>query len=133
VSTQFSRPTKLLIIMIIFRIKCLSYSKKGAILWVLYFLFLRFFILYWKTCQIIWENFVSLVIFDTCDVVHSFSIFLLPPIVLANLTWNIWTNRTHSLKYPRSTTLGGKDVRFRKITVFEKDSIPLHAFPKKNL
>ena len=32
-----------------------------------------------------WENFVFLVIFDTCDVVYNWSISLLPPIVLDNL------------------------------------------------
>ena len=32
-----------------------------------------------------WENFVFLVIFDTCDVVHNWFISLLPPIVLDNL------------------------------------------------
>ena len=64
-----------------FRIKCLFYSKINAILCVLYFLFLHFFIKSWKTCQLMWENFVFLVIFDTCDVVHNWSISLLPPIL----------------------------------------------------
>jgi len=31
------------------------------------------------------ENFVFLVIFETCDVVYNYSISLLPPIVLENL------------------------------------------------
>ena len=31
------------------------------------------------------ENFVFLVIFDTCDVVYNYSISMLPPIVLDNL------------------------------------------------
>ena len=41
---------------------------------VLYFLFLHFFIWSWKTCQLMLENFVFLVIFDTCDVVYNWSI-----------------------------------------------------------
>ena len=32
-----------------------------------------------------WENFVFLAIYDTCDVVYNWSISLLPPIVLDNL------------------------------------------------
>jgi len=32
-----------------------------------------------------WENFISFVILDTCDVVYNWSISLLPPIVLDNL------------------------------------------------
>ena len=32
-----------------------------------------------------WENFILLAIFDTCDVVYNLSISLLPPIVLDNL------------------------------------------------
>ena len=32
-----------------------------------------------------WQNFVFLVIFDTCDVVYNLFISLLPPIVLDNL------------------------------------------------
>ncbi len=35
--------------------------------------------------QLMLENFVFLVIFDTCDVVYNWSISLLPPIVLDNL------------------------------------------------
>ena len=38
-----------------------------------------------KTCQLMWENFVFLVIFDTCDVVYNWSISMLPPIVIYNL------------------------------------------------
>ena len=34
------------------RVKCLSYSKISAILFVLYFLFWHFFIWSWKTCQL---------------------------------------------------------------------------------
>jgi len=82
----FLCPTKLLIIVIDhFRIKCLSSSKISAILCVLYFLFLNVFILSWKTCQLMWENLVFLVIFDTCDLVYNWFISLLPPIVFDNL------------------------------------------------
>jgi len=59
-----------------FRVKWLSYSKISAILCVPYFLFLHF-IWFWKTCQLMWGNFVFLVIFDTCDVVYNWSISLL--------------------------------------------------------
>ena len=56
-----------------FRIKWLSYSKISAIICVPYFLFLHF-ISFWKTCQLMWENFVFLVIFD---IVYNWSISLL--------------------------------------------------------
>ena len=36
------------------------------------------------------ENFVFLVIYDTCDVVYNWSISLLPPIVLDNLFGYPW-------------------------------------------
>ena len=36
-----------------------------------------------------WDNFVFLVIFDTCDVVYKWFISLLPPIVLDNLFDNL--------------------------------------------
>ena len=39
----------------------------------------------WKTCQLIRENAVFIVIFDSCDVVYNWLISLLPPIVLDNL------------------------------------------------
>ena len=67
------------------RIKCLSYSKISAILSVLYFLFLHFFI---TSCHVMSTNvrkLCFLVIFDTCDVLYNWSISLLPPIVLDNL------------------------------------------------
>ena len=67
-----------------FRIKSLSYSEKGAIVCVIYFVFTHFkFIL--KTCQIMWENFVFFDILDACYVVNNWSISLLPPSVLDNL------------------------------------------------
>ena len=68
-----------------FRIKCFSYSEISAILCVLYFLIVHFFISSWKTCQLMFENFFFLVVFDTCDVAYNWSISLLPPIVLDNL------------------------------------------------
>ena len=37
-------------------------------------------------------------------------------------TFIIWSNRTHSLKYQRSTTLESKDIGIRKIRVCCKDS-----------
>ena len=46
---------------------------------------LQFLLNLWKTCQLMGENFVFLVIFDTCDVVYNWSISLLPPIVLDKL------------------------------------------------
>ena len=52
---------------------------------VLYFLFLRFFIQFWKTCQLIGENVVFPVIFDTCDVMYNWSLYLLETIVLDSL------------------------------------------------
>ena len=72
------------VFLIIVIIKCLTYSKRSAIC-VIYFLFLHFFILSWKTCQLLWENLVFLFIFDTCDVMFDWSISLLPPIVLDNI------------------------------------------------
>ena len=48
VSIHFSCSTKLILIVIILKY-CLSYSKTSAILCVLYFQFLHFFILSWKT------------------------------------------------------------------------------------
>ena len=69
-----------------FRIKCLSYSEISA----LYFLFLHFFVESWKTCQLLWENLVFFVIFDTFDVMYHWSISLLPPIVLDNLFDQTW-------------------------------------------
>ena len=49
------------------------------------------FIKSWKTSQLMWENFVFLVIFDTCDVVYNWFISLLPPIVLVYLVTTIYT------------------------------------------
>ena len=69
-----------------FRIKYLSYNKK-----VHFYVFFSFcpstflFKLNWKTFQLISEHFVSLDIFDTCDVVYNSPISLLPPIVLDDL------------------------------------------------
>ena len=51
----------------------------------LFLLFLHLFIWYWKTCQLMWENFVFLVLLDTCHVMYNWSFSLLPPIVLENL------------------------------------------------
>ena len=65
-----------------FRMKCFSYSEISAILCVLYFLILHFFISSWNTCQLMFENFF---VFDICDVAYNWSISLLPPIVLDNL------------------------------------------------
>jgi len=47
--------------------------------------FRRFNLGSWKICQLMWENFVFLVIFDTFDVIYNWSISLLPPSVLDNL------------------------------------------------
>ena len=44
-----------------------------------------------------WEHFVFLVIFDTCDVVYNCSISLLPPIVLDNLFASLYTWYYHLL------------------------------------
>ena len=44
-----------------------------------------FYLKSWKTCQLMCENFVFLVIFDTFEVVYDWSISLLPPIILDNL------------------------------------------------
>ena len=86
VSIQFLCSTKLVIIVIIFLIKCLSYSKISANAISVSFIFCFYtFYLILETCQLIRENFVFLVIFDTCDVVYNWSISLLPPIVLDNL------------------------------------------------
>ena len=52
---------------------------------MLLFSVLTLFYYSWKTCLLIGENVVFLVIFDTCDVMHNWSISLLPPIVLDNL------------------------------------------------
>ena len=41
------------------------------------------------------------------------------------------SNRIHSLKYLRSTTLGSKDVGFKKLTDGDKDSILLFIFVPK--
>ena len=65
-------------------VKCLSYSELNAILCYLFFV-LTLFYYSWKTCLLIGENVVFFVIFDTCDVMHNWSISLLPPIVLDNL------------------------------------------------
>ena len=46
---------------------------------------LNLFIESWKTCQLMWENFFFLVIFDTCDVMYNWFNSLLPSIVLNNL------------------------------------------------
>ena len=68
-----------------FRIKCLSYSKfKCNFMCSLVSVF-TLFIQSWKTCQLMWKNFVFLVIFDTCDAVYNWSSALLPPILLDNL------------------------------------------------
>ena len=55
-----------------------------------FFLFLHFFISSWKTCQLMWETFVFLVIFDTCDVMYVWSISLFPPIVFDNLYGSVY-------------------------------------------
>ena len=68
-----------------FRIKYSSYNEISA--------FLSYFIFYFYTSLFIlgrpvnkkWENFVFLVLFDTCDVVYDWFVSLLPPIVLDNL------------------------------------------------
>ena len=86
VSPSFLCPAKLLKIVII-----LEWSAYLTVKYVqLYVLFifcfyLHFFIYSWKTCQLMWEIFIFLVIFDTCDVVYNGSISLLPPVVLDNL------------------------------------------------
>ena len=59
---------------------------------VLYFLILHFFISSWKTCQLMFENFFFLVIFDTCDVAYNWFISLLPPILLDNLFGKSYVN-----------------------------------------
>ncbi len=46
---------------------------------------LTLFYLILEKCQLMWENLVFLVIFDTCNVVYNWFISLLPPIVLDNL------------------------------------------------
>ena len=45
-----------------------------------------------------WENFVFLVIFDTCDVVYNWSISLLSPNVLDNL-FGLYKNYLQTLYY----------------------------------
>ena len=55
-----------------------------------------------------WENFVLLAIFDTCDVVYNWSISLLPPIVLDNLfegTWNFFLSLPHIFEWSESKVL----------------------------
>ena len=47
-------------------------------------------------------------------------------------TYIIWSNRIHSLKYQRSTTLESKDIGFRKEEFCGKDSIPLCFFLHSN-
>ena len=54
-------------------------------MWSLFSVFTLFYLIFENTCQLMWDNFVFLVIFDTCDVVYNRFISLLPPIVLDNL------------------------------------------------
>ena len=70
----FMCPTKLPIIVII---KCWSYCEISAILCFFIFCFTLFCWILEK-CELMWENFVFLVIFDTCDVMYNWSISLLP-------------------------------------------------------
>ena len=44
--------------------------------------------------QLMGENVVFLVIFDTCDVMYNLSISLLPPIVLDNLSFLLQSSYT---------------------------------------
>ena len=55
-----------------FRIKCLSHSKISAIKCILYFLFLHFFIYSWKTCQLMWGNFLLYLTLVTSRIIGSF-------------------------------------------------------------
>ena len=64
-------------------IKCLFYSEISVILFFI-FCFYTFYLILEKS-QLMGENVVFLVIFDTCDVMYSWSISLLPPIVPDNL------------------------------------------------
>ena len=84
VFSQDKCPTKLLIIVIILEYRAYLTVKKREIVCVIYFLFSHFLFNLKKTFQIIWENFISFVIFDTCNAVYNWSISLLPPIVLDN-------------------------------------------------
>ena len=47
--------------------------------------FIFCFYIFYLILEKIWENFVFLVTFDTCDVVYNWFIYMLPPIVLDNL------------------------------------------------
>ena len=81
------------------RIKSLSYSKISAIICVLYSLCLHFFGIL-KNMSTNVRKFRFLVIFDTGDILHNWSISLLPPIVLYNL---IKSEYCRSLEYtPRA-------------------------------
>ena len=90
-----------------FRIKSLSYSEKGAILCLIYFQFLHFFIWSWKTCQLMWENFFSLLystlvtscIVDPFLCCHLFYLIIYLQYILFGLSiWNVMLTETPSYR-----------------------------------
>ena len=105
-------PTKLLIIVIT---KCWSNSKISAILWSLLSVFTLFYLILRKTCELMGENVVFLVKFDTCDVMYNWSISLLPPIRLLYLIiylLRVWFSNFQNYKHKcRIHTWSDKTVK----------------------
>ena len=88
----------------------------------LFSVFTLFFIKSWKTCQLMWENFVFLVIFDTCDVVYNWPISLLLPLVLNNLfefsSWRLF--RPSVCSYQESMAYAFLKKNVQKMNCFSK-------------
>ena len=117
VSTQFLCLTKLLIIVIILG-KSALHSEISAILCVLWFLFLHFFIKSWKTYQPMWENLaflLHLTLMTSC---------IIGPFLCCNLLYLIIYLLLSSVQWSRNLNSFG----FECGTLYSESTFLLHIF-----